>query len=315
MHSRVSRGRRRQALGRQRRFLILARVSPDRHNGPTTSRRWGGPGLALVALVGTDAAASDASTRYTVEFGHTIAVAWTDFDRAPESFAFSLDPSASADAIAEFGYSTADLQSLTNACSFERCAQADLNAREDAYYRDHGLVPTRAGNSVTLAVDIPAEVHRNAARVRPLAIELSRLTKANGWGADQQLGAMIALTQTAIPYKRPPAEDGGRQILGFYPAPRALEVGSGDCDTKSALIAAVMSNFSASHMVGVHVPGHYLVGIDRIPQPGQAFIQYRGEPYVLIEAAGPALLPPGTIAPNTQAALDSMAGVRIDPLF
>ncbi|MSP56919.1 MAG: hypothetical protein EXR69_15145 [Myxococcales bacterium] len=217
--------------------------------------------------------------------------------------------------MSEFGYAASDIQSLTDECSAQQCSQLDLNQRTDAFFRSRGLVPVRAGSHVSLTVDIPAVVHRNAARVRPMAVELSRLAKQNFWGADQQLGAAVALVQSALPYKEPPPVEGGRQILGFYPPPRALEAGSGDCDTKSALLASVMSNFSASHMVGVHVPGHYVVGINRVPRSGDAFVSYRGEPYVLIEASGPGLLRPGTIAATTQAALNTMSGVRIDPLF
>ena len=35
-------------------------------------------------------------------------------------------------------------------------------------------------------------------------------------------------------------------------------------------------------MIVVHVPKHYLVGIARVPRPGDAFIEYRGEPFVLV---------------------------------
>lgn len=271
--------------------------------------------LVLLGLVSATAAASDPPVRYGVAFGHTVDIGWRSFEGAPLTFAFTLETAASQGAMAEFGYTTADIQSLNNECSFEQCGQAVLNQRTDAFYRSRGLVPFRTGNSVSLTVDIPAEVHRNGARVRPMAVELSRLSKTNAWGADQQLGAAVALIQSALPYKKPPSQEGGRQILGFYPPPRALEAGSGDCDTKSALLAAVMSNFSASHMVGVHIPGHYVVGISRVPRSGEAFVSYRGEPYVLIEASGPGMLPPGSITPSTQAALNTMSGVRIDPLF
>jgi len=121
--------------------------------------------------------------------------------------------------------------------------------------------------------------------------------------------------QSALPYQRPPDEDGGRDILGFFPPPRALQEGFGDCDTKSALLASILTNFPGTRMIGVHVPGHYLVGIARMPRPGDAFIEYGGEPFVLIEPSGPARLPPGQIGPSTQAALATMSEVRIDPLF
>ena len=232
------------------------------------------------------------------------------------AFSFSIDTSASRSAMAEFGYADAELKALSASCSAANCTQTEFDGRVDAYYRDHGFVSQRgAGGNVKLSVDIPLMVRRNGVRVRSLSTELSRVATAQGYRSDQTFAAAAAFVQTALTYKMPPMAEGGRQIAGFYPPPRALELGTGDCDTKSALLAAVMSNFSGTHMVGVHIPGHYLVGIARVPRTGDAFVEYRGAPYVLVEASGPALLPPGAITEATQTALNTMLSVRIDPLF
>jgi hypothetical protein len=57
------------------------------------------------------------------------------------------------------------------------------------------------------------------------------------------------------------------------------------------------------------------VGVARVPRHGDAYIEYKGEPFVLMEASGPAWRPPGFISDTTKAALATMQGVRIDPLF
>jgi len=66
-------------------------------------------------------------------------------------------------------------------------------------------------------------------------------------------------------------------------------------------------------MIGINVPDHYLMGVARVPQRGEAFLQYGGEPYVLLEAAGPAWLPPGSISDYSRDVLGTMQDVRIDP--
>lgn len=266
--------------------------------------------LALAAVAGAG------ETSYTVTPGPTINAVFQAPDATPLTLTFRLDPSLSRAAMAEFGYTDTEVKAIYDQCSADGCGPAEVTTRIDAYYRTHGFVPQHLSTgTVSLTVDIPSMVRRNGPRVRPVASAVEGLASSKGYTTDQELGAVVAFVQTAMTYSRPPIAEGGRKIAGFYPPPRALEVGAGDCDTKSALLAAVVSNFSASHMVGVHVPGHYLVGIGRIPRSGDAFVTYRGEPYVLIEASGPGYLPPGVISAATQSALKVMTGVRIDPLF
>lgn len=266
--------------------------------------------LALAAVAGAG------DTSYVVSPGPTINASFQAPDARALTLSFRLDPSLSRAAMTEFGYTDTEVKAIYDQCSADGCGPAEVTTRIDTYYRTHGFVPRHLSTgTVSLTVDMPGMVRRNGARVRPVASAVESLARSKGYSAEAELGAVVAFIQTAMVYRRPPISEGGRQIAGFYPPPRALEVGAGDCDTKSALLAAVVSNFSASHMVGVHVPGHYLVGIGRIPHSGDAFVTYRGEPYVLIEASGPGYLPPGVISAATQSALKVMTGVRIDPLF
>ncbi len=266
----------------------------------------------LLGLLARGAGADDPS--YTVTTGPRVDATFRAPDASPISLSFRLDGAAPRSAMAEFGYSDSEVKAIYASCA--GCDASGVLARVDQYYRDHGFIPEHLSTgSTSLSVDVPASVRRNGVRVRPVASALQALAQSRGYTSDEELGVAVAFVQGAMEYRRPPNTEAGRQIVGFYPAPRALEVGAGDCDTKSALLAAVVSNFSAAHMVGVHVPGHYLVGIDRVPRSGDAFVRYQGEPYVLIEASGPALLPPGVISPSTQSALKAMSGVRIDWLF
>jgi hypothetical protein len=107
----------------------------------------------------------------------------------------------------------------------------------------------------------------------------------------------------------------GRHNGGLLQPATTMIKGWGDCDTKTALLASILANWPQMRMVGVAVPGHYLMGVLRIPEKGDAFVEHGGLQYVLIEPAGPAWLPPGRVADTTVALLESSEGYRIDPLF
>ena len=66
-------------------------------------------------------------------------------------------------------------------------------------------------------------------------------------------------------------------------------------------------------MVGIHLPDHYLLGIERIPRHGDLFVEFDGVQYVLVEPAGPSWLPLGMVGEHTQTVLDNSQEVRIEP--
>jgi hypothetical protein len=274
-------------------------------------------GLAVTAVAALAAAAAPAG-RYerseAAEGGWRVSAQFLNFNQDPLVLEFDLHPDAVRDSLAEFGYGREEVDALLAACA--GCDQAEFDRRASAFYQSRGLrVEVQANGRLKLAVDVPAVVERNKGRLRPLAQALGRIAKERDYGPDQTLGAAVAFVQTALKYQLPPPAEGGRNIVGFYPPPRALELGLGDCDSKSALLAAMLAHFSGVRMVGVHVPKHYLVGVARVPRHGDAYIEYQGEPFVLVEAAGPAWRPPGQISDTTRDALRTMQGVRIDPLF
>lgn len=269
-------------------------------------------GAGIAAATAAVAAERDYQRTTDARGDYRVAASYLNFNRDPLQLAFALAGRSVRESMDEFGYSPAEAQKLAREC---HCNQAEFDRLIEEHYRARGLAWRMADGVRRLYVDIPAVVARNRARVRELAREFDRLVTARKYGPDETLGAMLTFVQSALPYERPPKQEGERDILGFYPPPRTLEAGFGDCDSKSALLAAILTNFPGTRMIGVHVPRHYLVGIARVPRAGDAFIEYRGEPFVLMEPSGPGRLPPGTIAPTTQAALATMQDVRIDPLF
>jgi hypothetical protein len=276
---------------------------------------------AAAALAFCAGAAAGPLDNYSVALDpggrYAVSAAFRNYNADALALEFKLDRFAVEQSMSEFGYAEADLRDIASDCAaHEDCDQAEYDGLVGAYFKNRAIDREIDARGVAhLTVDIPAEVARNRPRLAAAAAALERMADARHYGAEQTFGAALALVQTALVYRQPPARENGRELLGFHPPPRALAIGAGDCDTKSALLAALMTNFSGVRMIGIHVPGHYLVGIGRVPRAGDAAIEFRGEPYVLVEPAGPARLPPGTIADSTQAALAVMQGVRIDPLF
>ncbi|MGQ0700697.1 MAG: hypothetical protein ACT4PZ_20955 [Panacagrimonas sp.] len=276
------------------------------------------PGLQKVLL---PMPMQDASTRYSKsqdsEGRYRISADFRSLSGDPMSISFMIEQAASRASMQEFGISRAELDAVTLACRASKdCDRAELERRVHGYYREHKLnLKIVPGKPLRLSVDIPEIVRRNQAHVRPVAAALQQLGSERGRDSEWILEAAVALVQAGLEYRLPSSLESGRQTLGFYTPPHALEKGYGDCDTKSALLAAILLNLGDSRIIGVRVPQHYLLGIARTPRPGEAYLDYEGEPYVLVEAAGPARRRPGDVATATRVALDRSDPIRIDPMF
>jgi hypothetical protein len=164
-----------------------------------------------------------------------------------------------------------------------------------------------------IAADIPEIVRRNVRKVRSVALSLNSSGEKLGYDSDSIIAAALSFVQTAVLYENVPMEIKGRQTGGIYPPLETLASGKGDCDTKSALLAAILLNWNRVKVVGVGVPNHYLVGILRNPAKGDAFVEYKGARYVLVEPAGPGWLQPGSVDRRTMSLLSAGDKVKIEP--
>ncbi len=186
----------------------------------------------------------------------------------------------------------------------------DLKVRKLLLQRGFAL---RKGNVVEC--DMPNVVKRNTAVLKPLALAFQKIASDKSYGAEDTVGAVLSMVQTAIRYQIPPMVENGRHIGGLLPPVKALLSGWGDCDTKTGVAASVLSNWNGVRMVGIAVPGHYLMAIRRIPGKGDMFVRYEGLEYVLVEPAGPAWLPPGSVGADTASLLENSNGYVIEPFF
>ncbi|MBI5594511.1 MAG: hypothetical protein HY928_00325 [Elusimicrobia bacterium] len=200
--------------------------------------------------------------------------------------------------------------------------QADLEkalAGLSAEYRRRRMeIYTKAGfrfaKEGVVKADIPGLAKRNWRRVRPLAQAFAEVSEEKGYDAEDLVGAVTAMVQTSLRYEVPDTKEGSRVIGGAMPPPQTLILGQGDCDTKTAVIASILLSWPNIKMVGLGIPGHYLMAYHRIPRSGDVYLEYKGLPYVMIESAGPAWIAPGTVGDQTQAYLDSGQDFRIQPI-
>ncbi len=260
-------------------------------------------------------------TRYLAHRGSRnilqITANFLSFDNDPLRLSFALPRNAVRDSTREYGVVKAELDAVMAQCRREAgCSDKEFARRILGYYRDRGL---RLGydeqQRQSLRVDVPAAVRRNRERIRPLAQALQRLAAEQQRDQQWLQEAAIALVQSGLDYQQPDTWNQGRKIIGFYPPPLALERGFGDCDTKSALLAAILQNLGDAPLIGIHVPKHYLLGIAGTPRDGQAAIRYGNRSYLLIEAAGPARRPPGEVSEMTASAVAKGVDIRIDPII
>jgi hypothetical protein len=107
----------------------------------------------------------------------------------------------------------------------------------------------------------------------------------------------------AIPYDalQPTARQGG----DFLPAPALLAQNRGDCDSKAVALAAVLRTYVPSRKLAVvTMPDHAILAVDLAPEPGDRTIRTSGRTLVALEAAGPAVVPVGQVAADTERRLN-----------
>jgi hypothetical protein len=164
-------------------------------------------------------------------------------------------------------------------------------------------------------IDMPAVVRRNGPLAKPIAQVFDRFATSHGYQSMDIVGAVLSFAQTAVEYKEPADVYKGKHTGGILPPITTVVLGWGDCDTKTGMTASILSNWDQMRMVGISVPGHYLMGVLQIPDKGDLFVEYQGLQYILLEPAGPGWFPPGQVAEETVAQLNAADGYKMYPFF
>ena len=264
----------------------------------------GDPGLPAQAGGGEDSSSEPGASQRTGQTAENYFADYrfTNFNRDSISLRYQAPKKSYTDYCSRFWYSRAELDA---AGAGGPSAQRDYLAS-----RGFKLLPGHV-----VEADVPLIVQRSARPLQSVALALDSVAKQKGYDSETLVGAATALVQTALRYRIPPLLENGLHTGGILPPVMAMVRGWGDCDTKTGVLASVLANWPAVRMVGIRAPEHYLMGILRLPGQGESFVEYQGLNYVLIEPAGPAWLPPGTVSVDTMPLLQGSEGFQVESLM
>ncbi len=92
---------------------------------------------------------------------------------------------------------------------------------------------------------------------------------------------------------------------GFNPPAKLIWENQGDCDSKMALTATLLRALMPRiDMAMFYIEQHAFIGIAIPEQAGEMMVEHQGVKYVLAEPTGPALYPLGTLAPESELAIN-----------
>ncbi|PIU19066.1 MAG: hypothetical protein COT18_09215, partial [Elusimicrobia bacterium CG08_land_8_20_14_0_20_59_10] len=124
--------------------------------------------------------------------------------------------------------------------------ELDYETKMRGLFRLRGLA-LRKDN--TVECDMPVIVKKNVKMMQGLALAIQKIAAQRSYGSEETTGAVLSLVQTALRYKIPPMVENGLHTGGLLPPARAMLSGWGDCDTKTALAASVLSSWNTAKMV------------------------------------------------------------------
>lgn len=100
----------------------------------------------------------------------------------------------------------------------------------------------------------------------------------------------------SIPYDKLQTREIGDSEFGFSTPLKLLYQNRGDCDTKLVALNSTLKNLYNVKTIAVAVPEHIFIGFKMTVQPGDDYIVYNGQKYVLAEPVGPSIQPIGKVS-------------------
>jgi len=284
-------------------------------------------GLALVCQVAAARAQQSAFTQRMIGSDVQFSYTFRDADSASHNLVFQL-PSADIEAaMALFrDYSIPQLYGHVEAALAREAKQAgvtlqakrvgdgmsfvifaDSAAKRDAFNaRMDGIIETarqawlrkhaRRAVGPAIHMDYPEATRRNVPGLRSVAKALAAQTP----GADDRTRLARALNFVqAIPYDdlTDPRTTGG---IEYAPPAAMFKLNRGDCDSKTVALAAILRTLTPDRrLLFVTLPQHVALAVDLPPREGDAAVTHGGRHWLLLEPTGPAVVPPGQVAPTT----------------
>lgn len=173
---------------------------------------------------------------------------------------------------------------------------------EQEYYEQKYLVPfsSTLGQSV-IKQDHKRYVAESVAGLRPIVQAIKdKLNNEND--LREFIEYSLSWVQT-IPYNT--LQDRISSNGSGYASPKQVILNNqGDCDSKSALFAALLKAYNSNIDVKMfYLPQHALLGVSMRTKAGDLSVKDDGKQYVLFEPTGPALLPLGRIDNSSRMAI------------
>ena len=167
---------------------------------------------------------------------------------------------------------------------------ASCEEKAKKFLKSRGFILTES-----ISYDMPELVENDRHIIKTLASELNDTFNRHKYTEREKIEALLAFVQTAIDYKALPVSENGKHTGGLRLSADTLIRGEGDCDAKSLLLAVLIAETGYFKVIGIDINKHYFIGVTMPAKEKDETIEYKGETYVLMEPAGPAKIPAGTI--------------------
>jgi hypothetical protein len=145
-----------------------------------------------------------------------------------------------------------------------------------------------------VAFDYSKVVQESKNIVAPLYLQFKSIQSKYNLNKRERIELIMRFLQD-IPYGVPPTNYQSRYIGGLFPPSETLKNGWADCDSKSILMATLLSfdPYFYNKLAMILVPGHALLGIQDVPGPYDKSVRFIGRQYVYAEPVGLARTPYG----------------------
>lgn len=153
----------------------------------------------------------------------------------------------------------------------------------DSEYRN-GRMLVRNGK---VSFDYERIIEESRELVEPLYHQLKKI-KNKYKLSEREFVILIMRFLQDIPYGVPPSNYNNRFIMGLFPPSELLKSTWGDCDSKSLLMATLLSldNKYNDKLAIIQVPGHALLGIQMVASPYDKTIKHKFKKYIYVEPVG-----------------------------
>lgn len=190
--------------------------------------------------------------------------------------------------------------SQANRAAYKQESQQLISKAVPQLYKKNFYVVRRSEvnqSILEVRIDFAQIIIEETQGIRPVAKAIANKTRGL---PDRDVIAYALRFLQLIPYDNLKSRNALNSI-GFVAPLTLIDINRGDCDTKSAALAALIRNLLPDvRMAMVLVPGHAFLALGIPAKNGDATININGRNYVVVEPTGPALSPVGQAHPDSR---------------